>query len=119
MTVMFRASESNRPFTRQTPLGDIFRDCPSHWATMKAGEVADFSKKCNAILAVVLGANWGEQTNFLAAIYDELMPDKAAMLTFKALACRQRLLEVLDWKTQEARERVLLVYAGVVEALRT
>lgn len=114
MTGLYYAQGKIRQFTRATPLSDIFAAVPERWLKVAAGDVATIAKNDHAIYAVVLAAPNYEQLNFLKALYEETFPDEEFELALKALINRRRLLDVLDWKTEAARERVNLVYLGVM-----
>lgn len=113
------AQGSTYRFTRQTTLGKIFGDCPRHWADYAAGDVAGRSKKCHALLSVILSANCIEQVNYLCAIYEEMFADDDFRTACYAIAQKQQLLNFIDWENVEHRERVVLVYLGVREARRS
>lgn len=109
---MFKQGTVKR-YHRLTPIGEIFELCPPHWRDIPAGVVWERSQQINALLAVVLQATYGEQIIFLQATYDEFYPDDDVLTAFDAIVHRDRLIEVLDWKSAEARERIVLVYLGV------
>lgn len=113
------AQGTKERFNRKTTLGRIFRECPRHWADMGAGYVLDHSKNCHAILGVILSASCNEQVNYLCAIYEEMFADDDFRTACYAIVQRQQLLKFIDWKSDEHRERVVLVYLGVREARRS
>lgn len=111
---VYRPDQSNRPLRRSVQLKDIFTNCPQRFALHCAGEVAACAEKDNGLLGVILSAIAFEQINFLCCIYDEFYPDDDVRTAFKVLVQRRKLTEVLDWRKDACRERVCLVYAGVL-----
>lgn len=110
----FYAQGKIKHYTQATPLREIFAAVPEKWLNFPAGEVYNASSADHALYAVVLAAPDYEQLNFLKAIYDGIFPDEDFELALKVIIKLRRLLEVLDWPTSAARERVNLVYLGVL-----
>ena len=106
----------NRPYTKDTPLGFIFKKIAPKWQHVRAGDVYARRQQDNSLLGYVLMACVEEQVNFLAAIWDQFHFDEDIRTAFLAIVKRGRLLDVLDNESKDARERVALVYAGVMEA---
>lgn len=111
------AQGTKERLNRGTPLGRIFNMSGlRHWEEIAAGDVLDRSQKCHAILGVILSANAAEQVDYLCAIYEEMFADDDFKTACMAIVQRQQLLKFIDWRNEEHRERVVLVYLGVREA---
>lgn len=119
MVTQLYAEGNKERFHRGTPIGRIFQHCHKHWADVKAGEVFALSESNQALLLVPLGGCVSEQVDFLCAIYDEMYPDEEMRLACRVLVYRQRLLDVINWRDDKHRERVVLVYLGVKEGRRS
>lgn len=105
-----------RQFTGSTPLSAIFHACPEHLKRIQVTHFNSMHSSNHNILTLLLGAHLIEQRNFLLAIYDEFAPDAAAIITFDTIVKRRRLLDFID-KSDAARERVALVYLGVMAGI--
>jgi hypothetical protein len=94
------------------------RTAPPQWRDIPVRDFFERGQRENGLYAVLLSTSVSEQIDFLTATYDEMYPDEEVQLAYKALVYRQRLLEVINWRDEAHRERVVLVYLGVKEARR-
>lgn len=108
--------DSNRPYRKSTRLNTIFKHIPAIWGNIRAGDVLEASKQQNALLGFVLMACTAEQVKFLSCIWDEFYPDEDVVTTFTALSKFGKLVDILDWTSPAARERIILTNIGVQAA---